>query len=92
MSIQNILLIGTEQSTIITVPIEPEFGNPNGLNLTVNKAELHMEKKIKMKKGEHVEFNDDTRSIQSEDILEEYPDPSEELLKRTYNRNKSKKE
>ena len=88
---QNIILIGTEQSTIITVPIEPEFGNPNGLNLTVNKAEIHMEKKIKAKRGEHVDMNDDTKSIQSEDILEEYPDPSEDLLKKIYNRNKLKK-
>lgn len=91
LSLQNIILIGTEQSTIITVPIEPEYGNPKGLNLTVNKAEVHMEKKIKMKKGESVKMNDDTRSIQSEDIQEEYPDPSEELLKKIYNRNKNKK-
>lgn len=91
LSMQNILLVGTEQSTIITVPIEPEFGNPRGLNLTVNKAELHMDKKVKIKKGVHVELNDDTRSIQSEDILEEYPDPSEDLLKKIYNRNNKKK-
>ena len=91
LSLQNIILVGTEQSTIITVPIEPEFGNPHGLNNTVNKAELHMEKKVKMKRGEHVDLNDDTRSVQSEDILEEYPDPSEELLRKVYNRNKSKK-
>ena len=50
-----------------------------------------MEKKVKMKRGEHVDLNDDTRSVQSEDILEEYPDPSEELLRKVYNRNKSKK-
>jgi hypothetical protein len=36
-------------------------------------------------------MNDDTKSIQSEDILEEYPDPSEDLLKKIYNRNKLKK-
>lgn len=91
LSIQNIILVGTEQSTIITVPIEPEFGNPKGLNLTVNKAELHTEKKRRIKNGEKIEIDDDTRSIQSEDILEEYPDPTEEILRTTYNRNKNKK-
>jgi WD40 repeat protein len=88
---QNVILLGTEQCTIITVPIEPALGNPQGKDSTVNRAEVHMEKKIKMKRGEPVEFNDDTRSINSEDIREEYPDPAEELLQQIYHRNKNKK-
>lgn len=90
LNLQNIILIGTEESTIITIPIEPALGNPTGLNLTVDKTQVHMNKKAKLRRGEEVEINDETRSIQSEDIFEEYPDPSEELLKEILEReNKS---
>jgi hypothetical protein len=75
------VLIGTEESTIITIPIEPELGNPAGQNLTLDRTQAHMSKKARQKRGEQVEMHDETRSIQSEDIYEEYPDPSEELLK-----------
>lgn len=81
LNLHNIVLIGTEESTIITIPIEPELGNPAGLNLTVDRTQSHMNKKARQKRGEQVEMHDETRSIQSEDIYEEYPDPSEELLK-----------
>ena len=88
LCIQNVLLVGTEQNTILTVPIEPYLGNINGEDHTVDKNKIHLEKKKKQKRGEPVEFEDDTRSILSEELAEEYPDPAEELLKKLVTRDK----
>jgi WD40 repeat protein len=79
----NMLLVGTEESTIITIPLEPCFGNPVGVDNTLNKVQVHMDKKRRQLRGEDVTFSDDTRSIRSEDLEEPFPDPVEEFLRDT---------
>jgi WD40 repeat protein len=77
----NVILAGTESHAIITIPIEPEYGNPNGEDNTVDKATMHAEKKRKRAAGEKIPMSDDTMSVNSEDLLEDFPDKTEELLK-----------
>lgn len=40
-----------------------------------------MDKKVRMKRGEFMDISDDTQSVNSEDILETFPDQTEELLR-----------
>lgn len=83
LSDSNVLLVGTEESSIITIPLEPSFGNPVGQDNTVNKIQAHLDKKRKLLRGEDVTFSEDTRSIRSEDLEEPFPDPVEEYLRET---------
>lgn len=78
---QNIILIGTEQHSIMTVNLPPALGNPKGQDNTVNRPKAHMEKIALRTGGEEIVLNDDTRSIDSEDLLEPLPDPTEEMLR-----------
>ena len=78
---QNIILIGTEQHSIMTVNLPPALGNPKGQDNTINRPKAHMEKIARRTGGEEIVLNDDTRSIDSEDLLEPLPDPTEEMLR-----------
>ena len=47
----------------------------------MDKATRHAEKKRARARGEEVEMDADTESVQSEDLIEDFPDKTEELLR-----------
>lgn len=49
---ENVILVGTERGTIITVPIEPRYGNPSGVDNTIDKAQEHINQKLRERREE----------------------------------------